>query len=431
MAVQEHPTAVARTGEPQDPVAATGAALKPLVPRVTDELVQVLLDSVASLREGESSPSPLRASVEGNVTTLVQLMQHGIDVRVAEAPAGAVLYARRLAQRGVPFSELLRAYHLAHAYFFDVCLRQLVTHVTDAHSLADATARLSNLLLGYVDHVCQHISATYDQERENWLRQRDSVRVQRVQALLDGHPADEASTSDALGYHLGGGHLAVLLWYASEARSGDELRRLGSVVHAIAELTSCRGEPLVLPTDEASLTAWLPLPHWPMLRPAGLAHVMTMKGTHLRAALGAPARGMAGFVRTHQQATAARTVAVIGATAEPTTWYDDVASVALLCHDLPATRAWLAETLGGLCATDDQHARLRETLRAVLNNGGSHTAAAAHLHCHKNTVQYRIRRAEQARGRRLTDQRVDLELALDACHWLGNAVLPDPGASLG
>ena len=51
------------------------------------------------------------------------------------------------------------------------------------------------------------------------------------------------------------------------------------------------------------------------------------------------------------------------------------------------------------------------------------TAAAERLGCHKNTVQYRIRRAEEVLGRSVRERRVDLELALQAARWLGSAVL--------
>jgi DNA-binding PucR family transcriptional regulator len=42
---------------------------------------------------------------------------------------------------------------------------------------------------------------------------------------------------------------------------------------------------------------------------------------------------------------------------------------------------------------------------------------------HKNSVQYRVRKAEQALGAPIEDRRADLELALRACQYLGEAVL--------
>jgi DNA-binding PucR family transcriptional regulator len=42
---------------------------------------------------------------------------------------------------------------------------------------------------------------------------------------------------------------------------------------------------------------------------------------------------------------------------------------------------------------------------------------------HKNTIQYRIPRAEESLGRPVSENPHDLELALRASHWLGSSVL--------
>jgi DNA-binding PucR family transcriptional regulator len=83
--------------------------------------------------------------------------------------------------------------------------------------------------------------------------------------------------------------------------------------------------------------------------------------------------------------------------------------------------------LGALAIDDEPQARLRETARVFLSTGGSFTATAEQLTVHKNTVHYRIRKAEEILGRPLQETRLDIELALSACHWLGSAVLaPSP-----
>jgi hypothetical protein len=47
---------------------------------------------------------------------------------------------------------------------------------------------------------------------------------------------------------------------------------------------------------------------------------------------------------------------------------------------------------------------------------------------HKNTVQYRIRKAEESLGRPVGANRHNVELALQASRWLGSSVLR-PGAA--
>jgi hypothetical protein len=45
----------------------------------------------------------------------------------------------------------------------------------------------------------------------------------------------------------------------------------------------------------------------------------------------------------------------------------------------------------------------------------------------RNTVQYRICKAQEAVGRPTQDRRSDLELALRICHYLGSVVLRPVG----
>jgi DNA-binding PucR family transcriptional regulator len=80
-------------------------------------------------------------------------------------------------------------------------------------------------------------------------------------------------------------------------------------------------------------------------------------------------------------------------------------------------------TLADLAADDEQHARLRETLLVFLQSGDSYQTTAERLILPKNTVQYRIRQAEESLGRPVGDDRGDVELALRASHWLGSSVL--------
>ena len=97
----------------------------------------------------------------------------------------------------------------------------------------------------------------------------------------------------------------------------------------------------------------------------------------------------------------------------------------MLCADLDAARAWVHETLGELATDTTRNEGLRETARVFLETGGSYTATAEQLFLHRNTAQYRVRQAEEVRGRPLRDRRLDAELALVACHWLKHAC-PQP-----
>ena len=146
-------------------------------------------------------------------------------------------------------------------------------------------------------------------------------------------------------------------------------------------------------------------------------------------AVGAALPGVDGFRRSHRQAQNARRVAVAaGPAAHRVTAASNPAmfSAALVSTDLAEARAWVRETLGPLATDSENDALLRETLRVFLNDGCSYKAAADDLNLHSNSVKYRVQRAVDRRGRQITDDRLDVELALLVCHWFGAAVLePD------
>jgi len=110
----------------------------------------------------------------------------------------------------------------------------------------------------------------------------------------------------------------------------------------------------------------------------------------------------------------------------PVISFSRVSMAAMLSEDLDALRAWVARTLGELARDDEGMARLRETVRVFLETGGSFTDAATRLHLHKNTVHYRVRKAEEIRGRPLGEGRLEVEVALVACQQLGRRVLGPP-----
>jgi DNA-binding PucR family transcriptional regulator len=141
-------------------------------------------------------------------------------------------------------------------------------------------------------------------------------------------------------------------------------------------------------------------------------------------AFGAAAKGTAGFRLTHEQAVAAQAVAMAGDSPAPrAVTFGEVAPVAMMLGSAELLRAWVLSTLAGLAADDEHHARLRDTLLVFLESGGSYKTAAERLMLHKNTVQYRIRKAQESLGRPVGGNRHDVELALQASHWLGAYVL--------
>jgi len=84
----------------------------------------------------------------------------------------------------------------------------------------------------------------------------------------------------------------------------------------------------------------------------------------------------------------------------------------MLTHSREEPRRFVAQQLGDLAAEDKSVARLRETLRVFLEENGSFQNAAERLGVHKNTVAYRIRRAEELLGHGVRERQLELQTAL-------------------
>jgi DNA-binding PucR family transcriptional regulator len=62
---------------------------------------------------------------------------------------------------------------------------------------------------------------------------------------------------------------------------------------------------------------------------------------------------------------------------------------------------------------------------AFLVAAGSSTRVAKQLYVHQNTVSYRVKRAEELLGRRVTEDPIELICALELAQVLGPAVLSE------
>ena len=389
---------------------------------VSQDVYDVILREVPQLRDDKPVLTLLAASVDSNVGTCLQIMRHQIDLAALRAPAAAVEYARRLAQRGTPLTALLRAYRLGHTCFSDWVLRELAQQAGDAGLISAAALGMSRVVAGYIDQVSEAMVAAYTREREEWLRNRSAARGALIRDLLSGERVEVGAAEAILGYRLRQYHVGVVCWASDAAGTADEITRLEHAISQVAGKAGCTGDPVFLPRDVSSAWAWLPLGIRDTLDTAAASTAGADSDIHF--AFGDPAKGTTGFRLTHRQATAAQAVALAAGTNPPrAVTFGQVAPVAMMLGSPGLLRPWVLATLGGLAADDEHHARLRDTLLVFLHTGGSYKTTAEHLTLHKNTVQYRIRKAEESLGRPVSDNRHDIELALRASHWLGSSVL--------
>ncbi|WP_329045909.1 helix-turn-helix domain-containing protein [Amycolatopsis sp. NBC_01488] len=322
----------------------------------------------------------------------------------------------------MPIVALIRSYRMGHGRFLAQCVQELTGRYQDTELVNAIMARVIEVSFRYIDRVSEHVIAVYQQERDRWLLSWTTVRSARVRAVLRDEPVDVGATEAALGYHLRQHHLGVVAWVAGRRDPGEGLARLDRLTGAAAGLLGCPARPLFVPQDETLAWIWLPL--GARVSPEMPAEAFDDGDT--RVAVGEPAHGLPGFRGTLRQALRTRDVALAADPGTRVTTFADVGSLALMCADLTATREWVRDTLGDLAVDDEPQARLRETLWIFLSTGASYTATAERMILHKNSVQYRVRKAEEALPASIQDRRAELELALRACRYLGRTVLREP-----
>jgi len=80
--------------------------------------------------------------------------------------------------------------------------------------------------------------------------------------------------------------------------------------------------------------------------------------------------------------------------------------------DADQAASFVARILSPLAGDDEVTRRAAETLAVYLEENCSRSRATARLYVHANTVNYRVRQAEQILGRSIDSDAFDLQVAL-------------------
>jgi DNA-binding PucR family transcriptional regulator len=409
-------------------------AVGQMAARLEDRLAQVsagirlsLENQIPELRGDARVMELLAPSVEANVETLLHALRYAIPVERVDAPVSALEYARRLAQYGIPLNALVRAYRLGQHQMNELVFAEIAaTDISDPAKFTVLQA-ISATLFEYIDRVTQQVVVVYEDERERWLENQNSLRAVRVREVLAGHKSvDVDAASTAIRYPLRWHHLAVVMWYPDEGPDGDEIARLQRFLRDLGQAADADASPLFVAADRTCGWGWLPFKASTVTPEEHVRQFAEGRPDAPSMAIGTLGAGVDGFRQSHREAEGARRVALIGDRMEPTligAGEPGLSIAALLGDDVSDTSAWVADVLGALATDDDNDARLRETLRVFLGCGSSYKLAAEELNLHFNTVKYRVGRAVARRGKELEADRLDVELALLVCHWYGAAVL--------
>jgi DNA-binding PucR family transcriptional regulator len=389
------------------------------LPELTSQMTDWFIDVIPEFRHDEAVRRLMIASTSSNLVAMVDMLTHGIPIDRITVPPAAAEYARRFAQHGLSLEALLRAYRLGEHRFGQWALEALGTFDdTDTRTALVAMSELTERANRYIDQVIEGLIDIYETERRRWDSRTGAARAVQLRTVLDNDHLTQEAAQELLGVPLGGWHLAATAWVSTEtADAGPSLQTASRL------LREATGRiPLTMLADDRTLWAWISAPSRPTLDVDRLCELLA-ENPQLRIATGAPGTGLSGFRGSLREAQRAHAVAQ---SAQPPgrtlTQFDDVAVAALLTEHSDDLRRWVDRVLPGLTSDDPAIRQLRDTVRVFLELNGSYTRAAARLHLHKNTVHYRVRKAEEIRGKSVLEGRLELEVALHAIDLLAGRI---------
>jgi DNA-binding PucR family transcriptional regulator len=311
---------------------------------------------------------------------------------------------------GIPLPTVLQAVRTGSTWFVDAFLEQIEVHAP-AEIRSAEMRRVVPIVLAAFDDFTTEMQERYVAERAQWATSVAADRRELVRQLVAGQSLDLAQASATLNYSLAGTHRAYIL-FCSEAPPPAVLQR------AAAAFTSQLGTAptLVVPVNEQEVWIWYA---GEPARPKPPAAART-GAAPIRVACGRPSPGPEGFRMSHLQAQEAMRLAQLNVAAPDTVDYEDVEVVALLTANPELARRFVEHTLGEELAQPTAEMReLRDTVACYLAENGSLVHAGNRLFVNRNTVAYRLSKAERLLGYHVKSRQLELRCALAAIEFLG------------
>jgi hypothetical protein len=357
---------------------------------LADELTQDIVSGEHSYAESTLlTHEVLRAIVRDNLHTVLMALQGAPTTLDAPRAAG-----RLKAEQGIPLDALLHAYRLAGRFIWD----RLLALAVDAGGTDQLLPLASDIWL-MIDEYSSAAAEAYRTTFEEQARREAAARNLMLTTLLDGSSRDSAGAREIV---------RVL-----------HLERPGPFVVVSAEINDA-SEPL--PSVEGRLRA------------AGIGCEWIQKDGAKVGLLALPSAQAAGTALAELAGSALSRVGVSRPFASPTeapkAWREarlaalclppdtngahlyGSSPIALLAAASPDAAAQVASAVFGPLRTLPEAERLTllDTLDAWFACGGSTTKAADRLHCHRNTVLYRLNRIAELTGRPTTHAEACAEL---------------------
>lgn len=422
---------------PQDPerlnqlTRQVGLRLKRSTAVIADGMTTAIENAIGELMDNDNRRA-LHASVSNNVEVIIDLLTH--TKRATDLPPlpDAFDYAVELAQQNVSAASLRRAYHVGSHHLLAHVFDQVKELDCEPHEKLQLYHHLAGWIYQYVDEVTRLVIAEHEAEVRSSHNRAARRTTSYVNRMMAGENVDADEFERVTGYRLNQVHIGCRVWIDDFLDFPDQTRVLSGLVEQLGRALDVSESPLVILKDRATAEVWFGRGDLRAPVDPSLANPVAATTSGTRIAFGAPSPGPEGFRTTHNQAEQASAVARVSTTddARVVSYADDgIPVIARLAEDTATTRRWVHEVLGALASDTANAARQRETVRVFLETADNHTETASRLLLHRNSVKYRLTKAESELGRPLGERRLDTQLALATCHVLGSVVHAPDGVT--
>jgi hypothetical protein len=386
-----------------------------VVDRFVTKVDEAIMAQTPLLAGDPSLVQELHKSTRAHWRSFVALL--GDDYRLV-LPSQAVDLALSLARRGHDLVVLLKIYRVGQQSTFEFFNEFIESGTEGAPPRDELLVFMYGRAGHWIDDAIETLIETYVAERHRLQEGAAARRAEQIEKLLgDSPPAEDLSGS--LGHALSQWQTAYVVWAAhAESLTSDAMTDVaGTVAEAL-------GAPAPLSTAAGirELWCWAATPSRPDL--GGLAGLEPAALGGLHVAVGLPGKGVSGFRTSHAEARAAQRLTLSAVSASPVVRYDDVELLCLVADRGDAMRRMVAREIGPLAGADKNLALVRETVLAYLTTLNVE-ATADRLFVHKNTVRYRIAKAEELLGHPLSERSTQVELALRWVSLFGSPGDPD------
>jgi hypothetical protein len=382
-----------------------------VVDRFVTKVDQAIIDQIPLLTSDPLLVQELHKSTRSQWRAFVALL--GDEYRLV-LPSQAEDLAMSLARRGHDLVVLLKIYRVGQQSTFEFFNEFIEASDEGAPPRDEVLVFMWSRAGHWIDDAIETLIEAFVAERQRLQEGAAARRAEQIEALLgDSPPAEDLSGS--LGHALNQWQTAYILWAPDAESATSDAMPLAA--RAIADALGA-APPLTMVAGSRELWCWVATPSRPDL--SKLAAVEpTLGGLH--AAVGLPGKGVPGFRASHAEALAAQRLALSAVPASALVRYDDVELLCLLSGQGDLARRMVEREIGPLAGADKNLALVRETLLAYLTTLNVE-ATADQLFVHKNTVRYRMARAEELLGHPLSERSTQVELALRWVALFGSPV---------